>query len=101
MIHVVASIRVKADRRSEFLKILKSNMPSVREEKGCIEYSATVDIDADHPIQSLDERVVTIVEKWESIAALHDHFKTPHMIDYVDKVKELVEERSVKVLTDA
>ncbi|MBM4279130.1 MAG: antibiotic biosynthesis monooxygenase, partial [Deltaproteobacteria bacterium] len=38
MISVIASIRVKAGRRSEFLQIFKANIPKVREEKGCVEY---------------------------------------------------------------
>ena len=46
MINVIASVRVKAGRRSDFLEIFKSNVPNVREEKGCIEYFPAVDVDA-------------------------------------------------------
>jgi quinol monooxygenase YgiN len=101
MINVIASIRVKAGRLSEFLEIFKSNVPNVREERGCIEYFPAVDIDADLPPQSLDENVVTIIEKWESLEALHDHLKAPHMLAYREKVKDIVEDLSVKVLTEA
>ncbi len=101
MINVLASIRVKAGRRSEFLEIFKSNVPNVREEKGCIEYFPTVDIDADLPPQSLDENVVTIIEKWESLDALHDHLRAPHMLAYKEKVKDIVEDISLKVLKEA
>ena len=101
MINVLASIRVKAGRRSEFLEIFKSNVPNVREEKGCIEYFPTVDIDADLPPQSLDENVVTIIEKWESLDALRDHLRAPHMLAYKEKVKDIVEDISLKVLKEA
>ena len=101
MISVIASIRVKAGRRSEFLEIIKSNVPSVREERGCIEYLPAADIDADLPPQTLDENVVTIIEKWESLEALRDHLKAPHMLAYREKVKDIVEDLSIKVLEEA
>ena len=101
MINVIASIRVKAGRLSEFLEIFKSNVPNVREERGCIEYFPAVDIDADLPPQSLDENVVTIIEKWESLEALRDHLKAHHMLAYKEKVKDIVEDISLKVLKEA
>jgi len=101
MINVIASIRVKAGRRSEFLEVFKSNVPNVREEKGCIEYLPTVDIDADLPPQVLDENVVTIIEKWESLEALRAHLVAPHMLAYKEKVQDIVEGLSVKVLQES
>ena len=101
MISVIASIRLKAGTRSEFLEIFKSNVPSVNEERGCIEYFPAVDIDADLPSQTLDENVVTIIENWESLKALRDHLKTPHMLAYREKVKDMVEDLSIKVLEEA
>jgi len=101
MISVIASVRVKAGRVSEFIEILKSNVPEVRKEKGCIEYSPTVDIDSGLPVQKLDKNAVTIIEKWESVEALRAHLKTPHMLAYREKVKDIVEELSIKVLKEA
>ena len=101
MINVIASICVKEGKLSDFLEIFKSNVPSVREERGCIEYFPTVDIDADLPPQSLDENVVTIIEKWESLEALRDHLNAPHMLAYKEKVKNIVEDVSLKVLQEA
>ena len=101
MINVIATIRVKAGRLSDFLEIFKSNVPNVREERGCVEYFPAVDIDADLPPQSLDENVVTIIEKWESLEALREHLNAPHMLAYKEKVKNIVEEVSLKVLQEA
>ena len=101
MISVIASVRVKVGRIPEFIEIIKSNVPEVRKEKGCIEYSPTVDIDSGLPVQKLDKNVVTIMEKWESVEALRAHLKTPHMLAYREKVKDIVEELSVKVLKEA
>jgi quinol monooxygenase YgiN len=101
MIHVIASIRVKVGKLSEFLEIFKGNVPSVLGEKGCIGYVPGVDIDAALPTQNLDENVVTVIEKWENLEALRDHFKTPHMVAYREKVKDMVEDISVRVLREA
>jgi len=101
MIYVIASIRVKAGRLQNFIEIFKSNITNVREEKGCIEYFPAVDIEADLPPQILDENVVTIIEKWESLEALRDHLAAPHMLAYKEKVKSIVEGISIKVLQEA
>ena len=101
MISVIASIRVKAHRLSQFIEIIKSNLPEVRKEKGCIEYFPAIDIDSGLPVQKLDKNVVTMMEKWESVEALRAHLKTPHMLAYREKVKDIVEDLSIKVLREA
>ena len=98
MISVIASVRVKADRIPEFIEIFKSNLPKVRKEEGCIEYFPAIDIDSGLPVQKLDKNVVTIIEKWENVEALRAHLKTPHMLAYREKVKDIVEDLSIKVL---
>ncbi|MCX5845610.1 MAG: putative quinol monooxygenase [Deltaproteobacteria bacterium] len=100
MINVIASVRVKAESLSAFIEIFKSNVPEVRKEKGCIEYFPAIDIDAELPVQNLDKNVVTIIEKWQSLEALRAHLKTTHMIAYREKVKDIVESVSIKVLQE-
>jgi len=101
MINVIASIRIQPGKRSEFLKIFKANVDNVREEKGCIEYFPAVDIEADFVPQSLDENRVTVIEKWESLEALRDHIHSEHMLTYKDRVKDMVEDMSLKILQEA
>jgi len=101
MIYVIASIHVKKGRLQDFIEVFKSNVPDVRKERGCIQYSPTVDINADLPPQILDENVVTVIECWESLDALRDHLATPHMLAYREKVKGIVEDTSIKVLQEA
>ncbi len=98
MINVVASIRVKTGKLPEYLAILKANMLVVRKEKGCIEYVPTIDIETKLPPQVLDKECVTLLEKWESLDALHAHLGAPHMLEYRDKVKDLVRSVTLKVL---
>jgi quinol monooxygenase YgiN len=101
MIYVVASVRVKEGRREEFLEIFKANVPAVLAEDGCIEYAPTVDVDAALSPQKLDPAMVTVVEKWESTAALQAHLKAPHMLAYRENTRDLVESVTLKVLVAA
>ena len=100
MIRVIASIRVKIGRLADYLAVLKATVPAVRKEKGCIEYVPAIDIDSKLPVQVLDKNVVTILEKWEGLEELNAHLGSPHMLDYREKVKNLVENVSVKVLRE-
>jgi len=98
MINVIASICVKTGALSDYLVILKANMSSVRKETGCIEYVPMVDIDAKLPAQVIDKDVVTIIEKWESLETLHAHLGSSHMLEYREKVRNIVVSVTVKVL---
>lgn len=101
MIHVIAAIRVVEGKLPEYLEIVRDTMVRVRAERGCIEYSPAVDIGTDVPSQSLDGHVVTIIEKWDSLESLHDHLRSPHMLAYREKVRDMVEGISLKILKDA
>lgn len=101
MIVVVASIRVKEGRVPDFLKIFKANVPNVLAEEGCIEYLPTVDVPAESIPQELNPNVVSVIEKWRSVEDLQAHLNAPHMMDYRDKVEDLVEHVSIRVLREA
>jgi quinol monooxygenase YgiN len=102
MIHVIASVRVKPGRLDDFLGLLKTIAPTVREEKGCIRYDPMVDIVSGLPPQVLDPNLVTLIEAWESLEALRNHLKTPHMAAFFEKRKDMVEGgSSLKVLQEA
>ena len=100
MIYVIASIKVKPGMLPEYRKAVGVIVPLVREEKGCIEYIPAIDIAADLPPQALDANTVTIIEKWESLAALRDHLAAPHMADYREKTKDIIAALSLKVLQE-
>ena len=101
MINVIASIHINEGRLSEFVEIFKSNIPNVLEEKGCIEYMPTIDVPTGLLSQELNNNVVTIIEKWASLEVLQAHLSTPHMRAYKEKVKDLVDSVSLKVLGEA
>jgi quinol monooxygenase YgiN len=101
MIHVIASIDVKEGRLPEFLDIFKSNIPTVIEESGCIEYVPTIDAPSGLTTQVCDENVVTIIEKWKTLADLKKHMSSSHMLAYREKVKDHVKHVSLKILIHA
>ncbi|HSB73492.1 MAG TPA: putative quinol monooxygenase [Candidatus Methylomirabilis sp.] len=99
MIYVVVTVEAKPGRLEAFLAEFHRNVPTVRAERGCIEYVSTVDLKTDLPPQiPLRENTVTIVEKWESLPALRAHLQTPHMATYRERVKDLVSDVSFQVL---
>ena len=101
MIHVLASIHVKEAHLAEFIAIFKANVPAVLREKGCIEYAPTIDVASGMARQELDAKVVTIIEKWESLEDLQAHSQAPHMLSYGEAVKEMVEKVTLKILQAA
>lgn len=101
MVNVIASVRIKEGTLSNFLEILRANLPAVRKEQGCIEYTPAVDVDSGLERQHMDARVVTIVEKWESLEALHAHLATSHMVQFQEEVAAFVENVTLTVLQDA
>lgn len=101
MICVLASIRVKSGKMPEYLEIFTANVPNVLKEEGCIEYAPMVDVDINASVQVIDDHLVTVVEKWESVAHLKAHFNAPHMLTHKKRVNDLVENVTLKVLSQA
>ena len=93
-------IKVKPGKRDILIEHLKSNIPNVIKEKGCIEYNPTIDVDYHIDNQTFDENMVTIIEKWENFETLKNHMHAPHMLSYRKNVKDLVEYTLLKILSN-
>lgn len=102
MIHVIATIKLAAGRRADFLKEFHQLMPLVQAEIGCLEYGPAVDREPGIPGQpAVRDDIVTVVEKWESLPALHAHLAAPHMAKYRDTVSGIVTGVEIRVLDPA
>jgi quinol monooxygenase YgiN len=102
MIHVIATIQVEPGTRDAFLAEFRKVVPHVRDEAGCLEYAAAIDVATPLSVQDpIRNDVVMVVEKWESIDALLAHLKAPHMADYRERVKEYVDGVRLQVLQPA
>jgi quinol monooxygenase YgiN len=102
MIHVIADIEVTAGRRDEFLAAFKQLVPEVLAEEGCLEYGPTVDVSAGLDAQpAVRENVVTVVERWESVAALQAHLAAAHMKSFRERCADLMQRVTIRVTQPA
>lgn len=102
MICVIATIEAAAGRRDDLLAVFQGLVPQVRAEKGCIEYAPMIDVSSGLAAQGpLRDNVVTVVEKWESIAALEAHLKTSHMAEFRKQTEPLRLSLSLHILQPA
>ena len=100
MIHVIAIITTKPGMREAVLKEFRANVPNVHKEKGCIEYGPAVDADVSFGTK-LGADTFVFVEKWESKEDLAAHARAPHMREYAGKVKDMLANRTIHVLSPA
>ena len=102
MIHVVAVITAKPGKRAEVLKHFNGNVPFVRAEKGCIEYGAALDAEGAPSIQvKYGPDTFVVIEKWEDLDALRAHAHAAHMVAYAERLKPLLVERIIHILSPA
>ena len=63
-----------------FSTVFRKVVPTVLAEAGCLEYGPMIDAPTGIPGQQpVRPNTVTVVEKWQSPAALEAHLATPHM----------------------
>jgi quinol monooxygenase YgiN len=102
MIHVIATVELKPGCRAAYLEVLLGNVVAVKNEKGCLGYAPMIDVETDIPIhEKQGDDVVTIIESWQNIVALKNHFKEPHMLAYREKTKDLLKKVGIRVLQPA
>jgi len=102
VVHVVAVITAKPGKRAEILAAFHENVPNVHAEDGCLEYGPTVDTDGAGAIQTaFGADTFVVIEKWQSMDHLKAHAAAPHMAAYAGKVKDLLADRVIHVLSPA
>lgn len=99
-VNVVAMIETKPGMRSTVLEHFKANVPAVHAEKGCLEYNAVIDTEGVGNFQAkLGENTFAVIEKWESLDDLMAHAGSDHMKAYSKKVKDMIANRAVHILS--
>lgn len=102
MVYVIAAIEIKPGKRQEYLNLFNAMVPTVRAEQGCIEYGPAVDAETDIGRQMPPRPdVVTVMEKWDSPAALKAHLAAPHMAELKEAVKDVVVGLELQILDPA
>jgi quinol monooxygenase YgiN len=99
-VHVLAIITAKPGMRDKILEAFHANVPAVRAESGCIEYTATVDCEGAGGMQTkFGDDTFVVIEKWESLDALKAHAAAPHMAAYAARTKDMIASRIIHVLS--
>jgi len=78
MILVVGRVKTDAHKREALIRIGQAVAGASRAEAGCISYRVYEDT------ESSDEFV--FVEEWESDEVLQQHFKTPHVAEFMGAI---------------
>ena len=100
MIHVLAIVTTKPGQRDAVLEAFRANVPAVHAEEGCIEYGAAIDAEGLGSIQTkVGPDTFVVVEKWASVDALKAHAAASHMAAYGAKVKDMLANRVIHVLS--
>jgi quinol monooxygenase YgiN len=99
MLHVVAIVTAKPGQRGALLAEFKKLLPLVRDEPGCIEYSAT--IDADGSSMGFGPDVFVVIEKWQDKAKLDAHSASVHMTRYATEAGHLIQSVKAYYLSEA
>lgn len=99
MIHVLAHVETNPGHRADLLAEFAKVAVLVRQEAGCIEYGAAIDVSTGIPVQNfLGENAILIIEKWESVEHLKAHLVAAHMADYRIRIKPFVQSVRLQVL---
>jgi quinol monooxygenase YgiN len=101
-VHVLAFITTKPGMRDAVLEAFRANVPNVHAEDGCEVYVPTIDhADAGAIQTKLGDDTFVVVEKWASLDALKAHGAAPHMATYAAKVKDMLANRVIHVVSEA
>ena len=102
MIHIVAIITTKPGMRQAVLSEFRANVPAVHAEDGCIEYGPAIDTPDMGSFQTkFGDNTFVVIEKWESTDHLKAHAGSAHMKAYAEKVKDMLADRVIHVLSPA
>ncbi len=81
LIKIVAECHVLEGKREEYIETAKLLEAESQKEPGCLYYVVHEDIE--------DENVITMIETWQSKAAIERHNNSEHVKKYVPILKEL------------
>ncbi|MBV9637548.1 MAG: antibiotic biosynthesis monooxygenase [Methylobacteriaceae bacterium] len=94
MIYVIATLRIRADKREAFLAGARAVVAATAKEEGCLFYDL-------HQSISDPDRYV-FVERWTSHDALAAHFKAPHLQVWREIARQCMSQPTeVEIITPA
>jgi quinol monooxygenase YgiN len=91
MLYVIATLRVRPEKRATCIAAARKVIAETRKEEGCIFY------DMHQSVTDPDQ--IVFVERWASTDALGNHFKAPHMEAWRNVGKECFVDRKVEIIS--
>ena len=92
MIHVVATITIKPDKREETLAAARVNIAATQKERGCIYYDMYESVTR--------PGTYVVVEKWEDRDCLTAHMNAEHFKVWRKAAAEGITSRKIEIVTD-
>ena len=93
MIYIIATMTIKSGSKDKLLELARPCIEASRQEAGGISYDLN---------QSLtNEDTLVFVERWESQAAIDNHFTEPHFRAWRQANADYVLDRKIEILSDA
>ena len=83
MIIVHGTFPIKLEVRDEALELMRRMSVASRAEEGCLSYEFFVGLS--------DPNTLLLFQEWETVDALHDHFQTPHMEDFLKELPNILD----------
>ena len=100
MIYVIARSVLNPGCKEKFIEAALDNIPTVREEEGCIMYELTEDFNSGLSAQAeTDENSTTFIEAWESMDHLMAHLQSSHMAKFRERITGLRKSSSLQVVS--
>jgi quinol monooxygenase YgiN len=100
MIHVIAYVKMKPGMIPKALDFYRVLLPKVfATEKGCLEYSPTIDFDIGAVNQNKDPNMIVVHERWAAIDDFKAHLTMPHSAEFRASIKDFLEERITVTIT--
>ncbi len=88
MIVLAAKFVARAEHKSEIIRLAATVTPPSRAEAGCVSYNF-------YEQPGTDEFL--FFEEWADQKALDEHFQTPHFLDFIKPLMELIEGAAPKI----
>ena len=100
MLTIIAEIRTHAgnEHRQAVLDAFQKITPTVLAEDGCHGYETLIDHLPVLEMQTQDQNLIVMLEKWQSTAHLEAHMQTEHMQQHFEATKDHVVDVKIRIL---
>lgn len=89
LLTVIANMRAKPGKEQELREALEALVAPTSQEDGYVDYALHQAVD--------DPAVFYFYENWESGEALDAHLATPHLVDFIGKMGDLLAEPGLTI----